>query len=101
MPIDRTRYPDNWDEIARQVKDAADWTCQTCGKLCRRPGEPFDTHQRTLTVHHDDGHPENGAPENMIAVCAPCHLQLDAQRHADHARITRRRARSPLDQPLL
>lgn len=100
MPMDRSRYPQNWTEIATRVKDDAGWTCRTCGRICRRPGEKFDTHRRTLTVHHIDGDPANSNPENLIAVCAPCHLQLDAAHHAAHARETRRHARSPLDQPL-
>ena len=40
MPMDRKRYPANWDEIARRVKDEADWKCEVCGRQCRRPGEP-------------------------------------------------------------
>ncbi|MCT7957291.1 hypothetical protein [Laspinema palackyanum] len=38
MPMDRRLYPKNWDDIARTLKDEADWTCQRCGKPCRRPG---------------------------------------------------------------
>ena len=39
MPMDRSRYPANWKEIALAVKTAANWTCQECGKPCRRPDE--------------------------------------------------------------
>lgn len=39
MPMKRELYPANWDEIADQVKEAAGWVCQKCGKPCRRPGE--------------------------------------------------------------
>ena len=38
MPMIRARYPDNWDEIALQVKDVANWRCTQCGKPCRKPG---------------------------------------------------------------
>jgi 5-methylcytosine-specific restriction endonuclease McrA len=72
MPMNRTRYPDNWSEIAFKVKQAAAWCCRLCEKQCRRPTEQFDTQRNTLTVHHIDGHPENNAPDNLIAVCAPC-----------------------------
>ena len=82
MPMDKARYPADWEAIARKVKEEAGWRCQGCGKQCRRPGEPLDTHQRTLTVHHIDHCPENCAPENLIALCAPCHLMADAQHHA-------------------
>jgi len=37
MPMERERYPKNWEEIALNVKRDADWKCQRCGKQCR-PG---------------------------------------------------------------
>jgi len=89
MPMRRELYPDNWDEIARAVKVAADWRCQECGKQCRRPGEPFDTQRRTLTVAHLDHDPANCASDNLRALCAPCHLRYDAQHHARSASHTR------------
>jgi hypothetical protein len=49
MPMQRDQYPSNWDEIALAIKEAAGWRCQECGMQCRRPGEIFDTHRRTLT----------------------------------------------------
>ena len=82
MPMDRTRYPAWWREIALRVKEEAGWRCQQCGKQCRRPGEKLDTHQRTLTVHHLDHRPENCERSNLVALCAPCHLRADAKWHA-------------------
>ena len=82
MPMDKSRYPANWKQIALAVKEAAGWRCQACGKQCRKPGEKLDTHRRTLTVHHIDHRPENSEPENLIALCAPCHLKADAEHHA-------------------
>lgn len=83
MPMDRKRYPANWKEIALEVKASAGWRCAGCGKKCREPGEKLDTHQRTLTVHHIDHNPENCKRENLIALCAPCHLRADAKHHAE------------------
>ena len=91
MPMDKKRYPKNWREIATAVKDAAGWKCQQCGKQCRKPGEPLDTHRRTLTVHHIDHMPENCDASNLIALCAPCHLRADAKHHAE-TRIGHRNA---------
>lgn len=89
MPMDKKRYPKNWREIALGVKEAAGWKCEECGKQCRKPGEPFDTHKRTLTVHHKDHVPENCDPSNLIALCAPCHLRADAKHHAETRRSHR------------
>lgn len=74
MPMKRELYPKDWNEIAAKKKNAADWKCERCGKQCRKPGEPFDTHSRTLTVHHIDENPGNCFPENLVALCAGCHL---------------------------
>lgn len=86
MPMERNRYPDDWERIARDVKEKADWKCQRCGKQCRRPGEPFDTHKRTLTVHHINHMPEDCQKENLEALCSGCHLRADAKFHAEHRR---------------
>ena len=83
MPMEKHRYPLNWPQIAFAIKDAAVWKCQECGQQCRRPGEPFDTHRRTLTVAHLDHNPENCHPANLKAMCAPCHLRYDARHHAE------------------
>lgn len=31
MPMDRSRYPADWNEIAKAVKDKAGWCCEECG----------------------------------------------------------------------
>jgi hypothetical protein len=101
MPMDRSRYPDNWDAIATAIKVAADWICQDCGMQCRRPGELFDTHRRTMSVHHvgavkDDGSPgdphdkQDVRPVNLLALCSRCHLRRDLPIHIANAARTRR-----------
>lgn len=83
MPMEKERYPSNWKEIALKIKENADWKCEKCGKQCRRPGETFDTHRRTLTVAHMNHTPEDISPGNLKALCAPCHLRYDAKHHAE------------------
>jgi 5-methylcytosine-specific restriction endonuclease McrA len=102
MPMERSRYPDNWEAIALQVKESANWVCQNCGRQCRKPGESLyefidrivggnwrdncelcsqigDHSQRwTLTVAHLDQNPSNNAPSNLKALCSGCHLKHDA-----------------------
>lgn len=31
MPVDKSKYPPNWDELCAELKRAADWKCQDCG----------------------------------------------------------------------
>lgn len=76
--MNRSQYPENWEQMAHDVKSAADWTCQKCGKRCRRPGEPHETHRLTLTTAHLDHDPEN-PKARLRAWCAPCHLSYDRQ----------------------
>jgi 5-methylcytosine-specific restriction endonuclease McrA len=78
MPMDRAKYPADWDSIAEAIKTSADWSCESCGAECRRPGEPFDSHRRTLTVAHINHVESDCRPENLVALCAPCHLRYDA-----------------------
>jgi len=91
MPVDWRNYPDDWKKTALAVKDAAGWKCQKCGKQCRKPGEPFDTHRNTLTVahlNHDPGNPD----ARLMAMCAPCHIRYDAQSKAERRREKTRAA---------
>lgn len=89
MPVDWSDYPPDWKEIAHAKKESTGWRCEECGKQCRRPGEPFDTHRRTLTVAHLNHDPMDCRPENLKALCAPCHLRYDAAHHADTRRAKR------------
>ena len=43
----------------------------------RQPGEPLDTHKRTLTCAHLDHDPLNWTDARLTALCAPCHLRYD------------------------
>ena len=89
MPMQRELYPQDWSLIAEEKKESTGWKCEFCGKQCRKPGDPFDTHKRTLTVAHMDHNPANCDPSNLKALCAPCHLRYDAKHHAETRRITR------------
>jgi len=81
MPMDRSRYPKNWNAIALKIKEASDWKCQECGLDCKRTDEPLDRSskaKRTLTVHHQDCDPSNNHLSNLIALCSACHLRKHA-----------------------
>lgn len=70
-------YPQNWADIAYEIKEANHWRCAACDKQCRRPGEAWRGWANTLTVAHYDHCYE--CPEVFaVALCAPCHLLHDA-----------------------
>lgn len=83
MPMKRELYPKNWKEIAYAKKESVGWKCEECGKQCRKPGEPLETFRNVLTVAHLNHEPMDCRPENLKALCAPCHLRYDAEHHAE------------------
>lgn len=100
MPMRKGAYPADWPAIALSIKEAAGWRCQDCGMQCRRPGERFDTHRRTMSVHHlgvdkPDGTPgdmhdkQDCRPCNLLALCSRCHLARDLPGHITNAARTR------------
>lgn len=65
--------PQNWDEIATDIKNQAGWRCEHCG-------HPHDIAAGyTLTVHHLDMNPANCNYENLVALCQRCHLSIQAK----------------------
>jgi 5-methylcytosine-specific restriction endonuclease McrA len=89
MPMDRKRYPKDWDAIALSVKVEANWKCKHCGKQCIKPDTDTSKLSRsligqmTLTVHHADFRPENNKKENLIPLCAPCHLRAHSPKRGN------------------
>lgn len=72
-PMQRDRYPENWDELRADAVNAAAHRCQGCGAADLEDG----TNRTRLTVHHPDRDPENPTPR-LVALCAACHLAVEA-----------------------
>lgn len=103
----RHLYPDNWNAIALEVKNHANWQYQGCGKQCRRTGQsladfiaanpqlPKDVQAKpiryVLTVAHLDHTPSNCDRSNLKALCSVCHLRYDAQHHVNSRRVNKRK----------
>lgn len=68
----KEEYPEDWEEIARKVKERAGWRCELCG-VPSGPGQ-------ILTVHHLDRNKKNNSEDNLIALCQRCHLRLHGLR---------------------
>ena len=64
----RNDYPENWDEIAKAIKDAADWKCERCGH-----SHDVDAGYM-LTVAHMIPDKANVEKWNLAALCQRCHL---------------------------
>lgn len=80
MPVDWSKYPDDWEDIAKHVKEQAGWKCEKCDLQCYFPGEKHENTRRTLTVAHINHIEMDCTNENLVALCPKCHLQYDGYR---------------------
>ncbi len=101
MPMDRRKYPKDWDAIALAIKEAAGWKCEACGKQCYLPGESVEDTRYVLTTAHIKHDSEmDCSPENLLAACSVCHLRYDNYRRT-WQRLARKRIKREKQQPLL
>ncbi len=100
MPVDWSKYPKNWKDIAFRIKSEAGWKCEQCSRQCRFPDEEFDTHKRTLTVAHINHVPDDCVDENLVALCPKCHLAYDETRKAMQRLAKKRIKQSEAERPL-
>lgn len=122
MPMDRSKYPPDWDDISRKVREEAGNRCEWCGVENHALGArdldgqwwSFDEIERisdaeiaaafgcgypkiiriVLTVAHiHDPDPMNVERSNLAALCNRCHLNHDRPHHIANAAATRERKR--------
>lgn len=120
MPMDRSKYPDDWDAISCQVREEAGNRCEWCSVAngaigARDSAGMWWSHDRiesvsdaqierwfggipkiiriVLTVAHLDQDTTNGARGNLAALCQRCHLNHDRPQHTANAAATRERKR--------
>lgn len=59
MPVNRKDYGPDWDDIAHEVKAAADWCCEWCGaphlQVIRRTGQEWGQWQRVEFITETTG----------------------------------------------
>lgn len=99
MPIrleERDRYPKDWPEISRRIRDRAGNRCEgspahpDCRAENGRP-HPVTGSRVVLTTAHLNHRPEDCSEGNLKALCQRCHLTYDAKHHAANAARARRR----------
>lgn len=108
MPMQRERYPANWEAISLSIRERAGWRCEWCNAQ-NGHSHPVTGSKVVLTVAHlgtsyPDGTPGDKhdktdvRPENLAALCQRCHLNYDRDEHMANAAATRRRRREQAGQ---
>lgn len=100
MPMDYSKYPDNWREISQRIRfDRAGGKCERCGA---EHGQPHPDTGKTvrLTTAHIGAPLQDGSPgdktdkmdvreENLLALCDRCHMKEDVGEHLDSRKYGR------------
>lgn len=75
-PENKDRYPKDWKEISRKIKERAGDKCEFCGAKNHEP-HPVTKSKVVLTVAHLNHTPEDCREENLKALCQKCHNTYD------------------------
>tara|TARA_Y100001970_G_scaffold273252_1_gene371177 strand:+ start:5024 stop:5446 length:423 start_codon:yes stop_codon:yes gene_type:complete len=70
-----SRYHPEWETISRYVRELFNYYCARCGINCRN----IKKNKNLLQVHHIDENPSNNDLENLIPLCASCHLKIEGE----------------------
>ena len=70
-----SRYHAEWETVSRYVRELFNYYCARCANDCRKTKNA----QMILQVHHIDENPANNALENLIPLCASCHLKIEGE----------------------
>ena len=69
------RYHSEWETVSRYVRELFNYYCAKCSNDCRKSKMA----QMVLQVHHIDENPSNNVLENLIPLCASCHLKIEGE----------------------
>jgi len=83
MPVDYSKYPDDWPEIRAEILTRAGNVCEGSPKYpdCRaanKEAHPVTGSKVILTIAHLDHDPQNSDRDNLRAWCQRCHNTYDA-----------------------
>jgi hypothetical protein len=70
-------YPQNWEDISRELKKQLRYRCQEPG--CSIQLSTYDS--KFLHVHHKNSLKNDCRPENLVCLCIRCHAQQPNHSH--------------------
>lgn len=94
----RKQYPKNWEQLARQCKERADWKCEQChitqGKkrTSKRTGKRYVVFLHAAHRDHDIGNPN----PVLLCLCPTCHGKYDFQHRMKEQQISHERLKHQL-----
>ena len=71
-------YDPNWHDIRKIIYERDNWTCRECNIKCKSKKHP-DTKCK-IQCHHIDYNERNNNSENLITLCASCHMKTNFNR---------------------
>jgi hypothetical protein len=71
-------YPTEWVGIRRAIYERDNWTCQECGCKCLDKRRKLKG--RKIQCHHIDYNIDNCEGDNLITLCASCHMKTNFNR---------------------
>lgn len=92
MPIDKSKYPPNWELIRARILQRANYACEECGAELNQP-HPFTGKNTQLQIAHANHDAENwDVPDSdLLCLCQRCHLRHDRKHHVKNWKNTTRR----------
>ena len=95
MPIDKTKYPDDWNEISSRIRfERALNKCEICGVENYKP-HPLTKKNVILTVAHINRDTTDNRDENLKAMCQRCHLNHDRKDNSKRKRYGKEYDKAP------
>jgi len=83
-----TRHVPYWPQLAHYVKfEREGGRCQHCGAKHGEFDIDHGIYKSVLTCAHADHDETNNHPDNLLALCAPCHLDYDREDNARRRKI--------------
>jgi hypothetical protein len=106
MPMDRSKYPRDWDAISARIRSRGGDCCEgthehpDCRARNRGVHPETGAYVVLTTAHYPDPDPLNCDDDNLLSLCQRCHLSLDRNHHIAKARATRMRKMAIGELPL-